>query len=305
MVSSLYRGAMNDAKGNSVTMTDATSAVRTYAVGDRSDEYSYHTTHSEWCGHTGDWDNGRTYYRCSIKAGHGGPQHVAANEVSVVATKARDETAPATVEGTWKIGDNVRSTPGATRQIAVGTVVDVTERDGIARVDLVGRYMHDEGNWQHLQVDATALEPAVTGYTPPTVEQMGRALASTARQAQTLIEAAQRDRDRAQAEHGRLNAEYQQFRDTVRDKAIEYATRHGWCRVVDEALEEMGLPPRTRDFTVQVTVTATQTVSVTVEATDEEAARNAVDSSDVRYQIDSSEWSWDYSDWEIDDVTED
>jgi hypothetical protein len=276
-------------------MTDATSVTRLYTVGERVEpgDYAKEGAEALWCKQPipGGWV-------CSIREGHKGPQHVAVGGLTVHAVADRD-TSGDEVEGTWKAGDHVRSTPGATRFIAVGTVIDVTERDGIARVDLVGRYLHDEGNWQHLTVDATALEPAISGYTPPTHEQIGKALASTARQAQTLIELAQRDRDRARVE-------LETFRETVRDKAIELARQHNWCGVVDAGLRDMGLEPMRRSYDVEVTITATRTITVRADEVDFDGK----DTSEVHdalgwsrvdraFRAQESESGWSTSEYEV------
>lgn len=69
-------------------MTD--EGVRTYTVGDATDEYVHVDELGGWCGEK---DPASTGYVCSVKAGHEGPQHVAANRFRVVAVWAREGTA--------------------------------------------------------------------------------------------------------------------------------------------------------------------------------------------------------------------
>lgn len=75
-----------------MTITDTTSATRTYAIGDASDEHVYVAASAgrEWCGVTGFPPPAASYYRCSLPKGHEGPQHVAANQEAVVGVMDRD-----------------------------------------------------------------------------------------------------------------------------------------------------------------------------------------------------------------------
>lgn len=59
--------------------------VRTYTVGEAPDEYVWRPNTGTWCNHR---ING---YICSIEQGHAGPQHVAANEMRIVAVVDRDQ----------------------------------------------------------------------------------------------------------------------------------------------------------------------------------------------------------------------
>jgi hypothetical protein len=70
-----------------------------------------------------------------------------------------------------------------------------------------------------------------------------------------------------------LGEEFDTFKTRVRDTAIRLAQRHGWCRTVDDALVEMGLEPRERDW--RVTLTVEGRITVTAAATSEQAAINA------------------------------
>lgn len=91
------------------------------------------------------------------------------------------------------------------------------------------------------------------------------------------------------------------FRQQVRSKAIEVAQQESWCRDgLNEALRDLGLPEHTSRFRVPLTVTATQTIWVEVEADDEDDAIERVDSDDVDEQLDSHDWEikdWDKTEW--------
>lgn len=109
-----------------------------------------------------------------------------------------------------------------------------------------------------------------------------------------------------QDSYQRKATEYDTFRDTVRTRMIEEAESRDWCEEFDRILEEFGLDPRTREFYVEVTITATQTISIPVTARDEDDAKEGVDMSSYSLSdyVSDTEWSWDSDDAEITDVTE-
>lgn len=72
--------------------TTAEQGVRRYAVGETPDEYTYTNAASQWCREPAP-DDGQGF-RCSITAGHAGPQHVAANANRIVAVWDRVEPTP-------------------------------------------------------------------------------------------------------------------------------------------------------------------------------------------------------------------
>lgn len=176
-----------------MTMTDATSAVRTYAVGDTAPT-SLRGASGGACG--GSVSHG---YYCSLPAGHEGPQHIA-------------------------IGSDTGNVYG---------VADVPD-------------------------------PIVE---QPTPEVVAERLAIAERELQRLRTL----RDSLTAERDTLQAEHDEFRDTVRNTAIRLAKQHDWCSVVDAALIEMGLAPMRQEYEVEVKVTATRVITVrsgTVDAAD-------------------------------------
>ncbi len=80
----------------------------------------------------------------------------------------------------------------------------------------------------------------------------------------------------SQSELAVARQDYSEFGEKVRDTAIRYAARHGWCETVDQALVEIGLEPRTRQY--RVTVTVTGEITRDIEATDSaDAERLALD----------------------------
>jgi hypothetical protein len=64
--------------------------------------------------------------------------------------------------------------------------------------------------------------------------------------------------------------ELAQFKARVREVALAYGVRHNMCEALDEALVELGLEPRLREYTVQLRITGH--VRVQVEATSEDTA---------------------------------
>jgi hypothetical protein len=81
-----------------------------------------------------------------------------------------------------------------------------------------------------------------------------------------------------QAELDQLRRRFEEFKQTVRSTAINYAERHDWCEVVDNALEEMGLQGRNTEWTLVLTVTGTirTTVSAATETDAIDKAREEV-----------------------------
>lgn len=120
-----------------------------------------------------------------------------------------------------------------------------------------------------------------------------------------LNQAVNMERERFQA----LHRTHEQFRAQVRELAIETAANEGWCNEgLNRALEELGLPGTRRDFTVDVSINVSRTISITVEAVDEDEARREVednDSAELLRQADLSVWEWSLDDYEITDVNED
>mgnify|MGYP001550756403 CR=1 FL=1 len=108
------------------------------------------------------------------------------------------------------------------------------------------------------------------------------------------------DRTDMSALHARirtLEMEHEQFRTQVREKAIEVAANEGWCDSgLNEALEELGLEPKTRTFDVEVQVTASQMVTIEVEAADEDEAREIAErdmESEIENEINMHDWDID------------
>lgn len=100
-------------------------------------------------------------------------------------------------------------------------------------------------------------------------------------------------------------ADLDTYKALVLEEARELQSHHSWCdEGTDQVLREVGLPV-SRPYRVQVSVTARQTVYVTVDAADEDTARDMVEMSDVSARVDRYGWNWDSEDWEIDEVEED
>jgi hypothetical protein len=85
-------------------------------------------------------------------------------------------------------------------------------------------------------------------------------------------------RDSLIRENERKDAEFEQFRETVKTTAQDYASRHGWCGVVNQALSEMGIDVEQDYFVdVEVTVESVERIRVRVSAANGEEAWQQVD----------------------------
>jgi hypothetical protein len=80
----------------------------------------------------------------------------------------------------------------------------------------------------------------------------------------------QRELTRARAEVRQAVSELADFKVRVRDTAIDYGSAYGWCQVLDEALADLGLPPATGRYTVDITITGW--VSPIVNGSDQDSA---------------------------------
>lgn len=114
---------------------------------------------------------------------------------------------------------------------------------------------------------------------------LGHALDESQREASSL-------RDRL----NEAREQHEAFRTQVRDVAIRVADEQDWCvNGLNEVLDELDLPKRTREYEVQVEVK--QTITVTVEAVDEEEAQEKVEEMDaddlVREHADNWDWEKD------------
>jgi hypothetical protein len=274
-------------------MTDATSVTR-YEVGGAGTapvELRYTGTACQ----TG-VSNG---YVCNLETGHGGPQHLAIGaQGRVYGTADRDE-----VEGTWKPGDVVMRT--SYPRIGIGAVLHVgRDGDGPVQVWLCAKDPGDEAFRLLLVTEPDTLRPYEAGtvvgdYEPPTLAEIGEALVWKAAVLDEAVKEVRAERDRAQDEHN-------EFRDTVRDTAIRLAREHNWCSVVDGALREMGLEPMRRSYDVQVTITATRTITVRADEVD----FDGMDTSEVHdalgwsrvdgaFREQESESGWSTSEYEV------
>lgn len=105
----------------------------------------------------------------------------------------------------------------------------------------------------------------------PTWEQMAalvhRMRGSHTREQQHMVE-------RERHARGRLDA----FRAQVREEAIRVAESQGWCdEGLNRTLENLGLDPVTKEWLVNVEVTATRVFTVTISSTTDDQAWRDVD----------------------------
>ncbi|ABH00652.1 hypothetical protein RHA1_ro11005 (plasmid) [Rhodococcus jostii RHA1] len=80
-------------------------------------------------------------------------------------------------------------------------------------------------------------------------------------------------RERLEGAH----ADHMKWIDAVATSAHQWADENNLCSEFDQFMEEHGLPPRSREFTVEALVTITTKVSVPVSARSEEVAEDEVD----------------------------
>lgn len=87
-----------------------------------------------------------------------------------------------------------------------------------------------------------------------------------------------------------VRAEFEAFKEQVREKAIEVAASNGWCdEGLNEVLKELGLEPKTRSFNVIVRVYGFQDVEVEIdEAANWDDAREQA----LNMDLDTSSYGW-------------
>src|SRR5699024_2201050 len=71
-----------------------------------------------------------------------------------------------------------------------------------------------------------------------------------------------------------------EWRHNLVERAYEEADNRDWCEELDDLMDELGLPRRTRDY--EVTVDANVSLHLTVSGTSEEDAAESVDVEDIR-----------------------
>ena len=86
------------------------------------------------------------------------------------------------------------------------------------------------------------------------------------------LEDTQRQLSQARRNVEQTAQELAAFRTRVRDVAIRYGDEHDWCGVLDDALRELGLSPRTHPYDVEIHIRATRNAHV--EAVDNDDAVN-------------------------------
>lgn len=115
---------------------------------------------------------------------------------------------------------------------------------------------------------------------PPVPAELATAQAQL-RQLGTELTDAQQELTRARAEHRHAVSELADFKIRVRQTALRYGERHNMCEVLDDALVELDLPPRTREYTVHIRITGY--LIRTVQGSDEDAAaQTALAEADIR-----------------------
>jgi hypothetical protein len=195
------------------------------------------------------------------------------------------------------VGDVVVKT--AHPRIYDGLVLHVdTSLDGIRRAWLVGR-REEGGAWSLIRAGADNLARRDLAGDVPGYGEIGAALAAK----QGDMEAAVEARRTAEAQVVEARNRFTTRDATVREAIVEKGDYHSWPDdEVNDLLRELGLDEKTRTFRVNVDVRATQSVYVTVEATDLDDAIEQVenDSDLVADAIDNHDWEWDTDSWEVD-----
>lgn len=96
------------------------------------------------------------------------------------------------------------------------------------------------------------------------------------------------------AAHTDLEREFDAYKAKVRERAIQCAEDENWCAEgLNAALRELGLEPRTFTYEVRLDLRATQTVYVSVEAENDDAAYDLAQdmtSDDYGHLVQSGEW---------------
>jgi hypothetical protein len=202
-------------------------------------------------------------------------------------------------------GDLVRQVGGAYRPLVIAHVVGILPDP--ERVAVVGRERGPGTTaWQFrtLSVDsvqAMTLEEIRDDetLTAPVLEDITGALLQGLLHHRTASESA-----RANAME-QINA-LERFRTEVRDTAIRVAGENSWCdQGLNEVLSELGLDPKTTEWTVEVAVVAMQTVSVTITAGSESEAEERVIedfANDIEQAVDRYGWEIDWDQAEVQSV---
>lgn len=103
-----------------------------------------------------------------------------------------------------------------------------------------------------------------------------------------------------------VQARWDRWAEDATETAHRYANNNNLCGEFDRCMEEIGLRPRTRDYTVSMTVTLSVVVPVTAD-TDDHAAELAIDRfrEEPRYVLSEFTSDLSYADVEVDDVEAD
>lgn len=249
-------------------------------------------------------------YRCSLERGHGGPQHIAMYGGGQVCAVWDNEPAMSDVD---ELKQRIRTlVPTIVRHRGYGHfdqwnvtlkrlgIEPITERTVriVAPARTAVRSGFDTEQQAHDYLEARranlaeflVLDREAVDADAATVE---------------VVEDTPLAEDEDATEDPRASSDdLEAFRALVIEEAGRLQRTYSWCdEGVDGVLREVGIS-RSREYRVEVSVTARQTVWIDVTASSEDAAREQIDTSEVRANIDRYEWSFDYDDWEIQDVTE-
>lgn len=188
-------------------------------------------------------------------------------------------------------------------QVYDGLVIATdTGADQLPRAYVVGR-REEGGDWKLIRTSVESLARHELPGDVPGIAEIGVALA----EAQADVEMV-REQHRIELVHARTemleatNA-LAAYKTRVRERILANADAYSWeGNEVNELLEELGLPTITHNFRVPVDLTAAQTVYITVEAENEDAAVEQVqEMSDSDILSEANANDWDISDsWSVD-----
>jgi hypothetical protein len=269
-------------KGINVTMTDTTSTVRTYAVDETPDEYTYREETGTWCREPVEG------YVCSIARGHRGPQHVAAVGHRILAVADRD-TSGDTDEPTTELDrfrELVRATALRQRERGYGdhaawntTLVKLglqpfTRRKArvVAPISRVVAELPNDFTEAEAREWLNARRDRLETYLRPMEGEIGEPVVE--------VEAVVEGVEGVEAEDGADTEDLDEYKALVLRVALEMQADHGWCDSgTQEVLDDLGLQ-RTHRHRVRVKVTATRYFYAEVDAKSDTEAWEAVDAMD-------------------------
>jgi hypothetical protein len=270
--------------------------TRTYERGDNASDLL--APYDEWCGAPLDG------YRCSMRQGHDGPQHVAMYEDGQVCAAWDNEEATPVDEltafrtrvrelaqticrsrgyGTWPVWNDTMVRLG----LEPFTVREVRV---VAPVSRVVRNFGNATTEEEAREWLNGRRHMLSSYLSPLDDELGEPTVE-------VEETTPREDEDVEADPDADTDDLDTYKALVRGVAIDMATNQSWCDDgLNGVLDELGLGRKGQLYDVEVRVVAAQTVTLKVRANSEDEARSQIGWTEV-----DDAWSPDA--WTSDDYT--